>query len=127
MPKTSCGSSETKMKRLIAILFLGSVLSAQSAGITTPYIDANGNLLPAAFGASGAHALTLPAGTRVTDPMVYTSGTPMSALVVDVTKQVNTKTSASNSYTLTFSATPAAGQSFGLRLTNGDSTDDVVT
>jgi hypothetical protein len=60
------------------------------------------------------------------DPVLLTPNAAMSAFVIDVTKQRNTKTIGTER-TFTFSATPTAGQRFGLRLTNSDTLPHTIT
>jgi hypothetical protein len=60
------------------------------------------------------------------DPVLLAPNAAISAFVLDVTKQRNTKTIGTER-TFTFSATPTAGQRFGLRLTNSDSLPHTIT
>jgi hypothetical protein len=81
-------------------------------------------------GANLAAALTNETGTGLpvfnSDPLILAPNAAMGALEVDVTKKRNTKTATATTHTLTFSATPSAGQEFGLVLT-GHTADCVVT
>lgn len=60
------------------------------------------------------------------DPLLLTPNSAMGALAVDVTKKRNTKSISTDS-TLTFSATPTAGFTFGLVLTNSDTAAKTIT
>jgi hypothetical protein len=61
-----------------------------------------------------------------TDPVILRPNAAMGALVVDVTKVNNTKSSSSDA-TITFSVTPDAGQVFGATITNSSSSPIVIT
>lgn len=72
------------------------------------------------FTVGGSSTLGTVNATSTNPGAITLVSSAMGALAVDVTKINNTKTISANS-TLTFSATPATGQVFGLTLTNSDS------
>jgi hypothetical protein len=65
-------------------------------------------------------------GAIITDPSFILTASPMAGLAIDVTKAWNTKTITAP-VTFTLSATPTVGQTFGLLVTNNDTSDHAVT
>lgn len=93
-----------------------------ASGITTFLATpSSANLAAAITNETGTGALVF-----ASDPLLLTPNSAMGALAVDVTKKRNTKSVSADS-TLTFSATPTAGFTFGLVLTNSDSAAHTIT
>ena len=93
-----------------------------ASGITTFLATpSSANLASAITNETGTGALVF-----ASDPLLLAPNSAMGALAVDVTKKRNTKTVSADS-TLTFSATPTAGFTFGLVLTNSDTAAHTIT
>lgn len=98
---------------------LSQFASTSSAQLSTLLSDETGTG-SAVFGTGPTISAPTITGIMVSDGATVTTANAMGALVVDVTKALNTKSVAANT-TFTFSGTPAtSNQWFGLRVKNTD-------